>query len=299
VGGPARYGLETDDADQAAGAIADAARAGLPVLCLGGGSNLLVADDGFDGLVVKYTADDFEVIERSDSAGDGILTAAAGATIANLARRLARLGWAGLEWASNVPGTIGGAAVNNAGAFGSCLAECLLDLELIDAAGRRRVAGNGELDYAYRSSLLKRGDLGPVLVTRVRCAVHRDDPAAALARIADCQAQRTATQPRQLSAGSVFANPPGDYAGRLIEAVGLKDTRIGGCAISAQHANFIVNVGRGTASDVYGLVRLAQDAVWSGFGIWLQPEIQLVGGWTPDQLGLLHGPTPPASVGVA
>src|SRR5919108_455632 len=91
------------------------------------------------------------------------------------------------------------------------------------------------------------------------------DAAAALGRIADFQAQRTATQPRQLSAGSVFANPPDDYAGRLIEATGLKAARIGGCAISAQHANFIVNVGRGTAGDVYGLVRLAQDAVWGRF----------------------------------
>jgi UDP-N-acetylmuramate dehydrogenase len=285
VGGPARSFLESDDAARIAEEIRRAARDRSPILVLGGGSNLLVADDGFEGLAVKYSADDARV-----EAGAGIVSAAAGTAFANLARRLARDGWAGLEWGSNVPGTIGGAAVNNAGAFGKSMTDDLVDLEYLDLEGRSRTMTRDDLEYEYRSSLLKRSALGPVLVTRVRCRVHRDDPAAVRARIADMQARRTATQPRQNSAGSVFANPPGDFAGRLIEAAGLKGAQIGGARISDQHANFIVNEGGARAAHVYALVRLAQDTVWRQLGLWLRPEIQLVGSWPGDQLRALAEP---------
>jgi UDP-N-acetylmuramate dehydrogenase len=295
VGGTARHYLESDDPAVLGEALAAAHEAGLPVLALGGGSNLLVADEGFDGLVVRLTADGYSVATADGRLG--VVTAAAGLPFANLARRLAREGWAGLEWGSNVPGTIGGAAVNNAGAFGGCMAEDLVGLELFDASGRRRELPDADLAYAYRSSALKRGELGPVLVTTVRCRVHREDPTAALTRIADFQALRTATQPRQLSAGSVFANPPGDFAGRLIEAAGLKGRRAGGAQISPRHANFIVNLERATARDVYTLVRLAQDTVWHRCGVWLRPEIQLVGGWSRDELRALTGPPRGATAG--
>jgi UDP-N-acetylmuramate dehydrogenase len=287
VGGPARSYLESDDAHVLGEALATTARDRVPVLVLGGGTNLLVADDGFDGLAVKYTANQYQIVEEDDGA---VVAASAGLTIANLARRLARQGWTGLEWSSNVPGTIGGAAVNNAGAFGSCMADCLVDLELLDSYGRSRQLANADLGYEYRSSVLKRGELGPTLVTRARIRVRRDDPAATTARIAELQKLRTESQPRQLSAGSVFANPPGDYAGRLIEAAGLKGARVGGAEISSHHANFIVNPGRATAQDVYSLMRTAQATVWERFGIWLRPEIQLVGAWAPADLDALRGP---------
>jgi UDP-N-acetylmuramate dehydrogenase len=288
VGGPARSFLESDDAARIAEEIQQAARNRSPVLVLGGGSNLLVADDGFDGLAVKYSADGAEV--EAGAAGAGIVSAAAGTAFANLARRLARDGWAGLEWGSNVPGTIGGAAVNNAGAFGKSMTDDVVDLDCLDLEGRSRTLTPDELQYAYRSSVLKRGMLGPVLVTRVRCRVYRDDPTDVRARIAEMQARRTATQPRQNSAGSVFANPPGDFAGRLIEAAGLKGAQVGGARISPQHANFIVNEGEARAADVYSLVRLAQDTVWRQLGVWLKPEIQLVGSWPRDQLRALARP---------
>jgi len=288
VGGPARYYVESKDSSALGEALAAATRDGVPVLTLGGGSNLLIADSGFEGLVIKHVAADYQV--ASDQDGSGVLTAASGATIASLARRLAREGWSGLEWAANVPGTIGGAAVNNAGAFDSCMAECLIGLAFLDSRATPVELSCAELSYEYRSSVLKRGELGPLLVTTVRCKLHRDDPAAAVGRVADFQRRRTATQPRQLSAGSVFANPTGDFSGRLIESAGLKRTRVGGAEISAQHANFIVNVGGATAADVYNLIRLAQEAVWAKSGMWLRPEIQLVGGWRPAQLAALDGP---------
>jgi UDP-N-acetylmuramate dehydrogenase len=214
----------------------------------------------------------------------------AGASFSALARRLAHEGLAGLEWAASVPGTVGGAVVNNAGAFGGCVADHLVDAEVVGPDGQTRVLGPDELAYAYRVSTLKRGDLGPVVVRSARLKVHRDDPIQTTARIQELQARRTASQPRQLSAGSIFANPPGDYSGRLIEAVGLKGARVGGAEISAQHANFIVNTGSATGRDVLSLIRMAQTAVWEQAGVWLHPEVQLVGAWDPAEAAALAAP---------
>jgi len=288
VGGPARRYAESMDPHALIRAMREAADGGLPILVLGGGSNLLPADAGFDGLVARYIAAGFTV-ERSAN-GEDTVVATGGVTIANLARRLARQGWSGLEWAANVPGTVGGAAVNNAGAFGSCMAESLVELTLLDLDGGERTLSCAELEYAYRSSRLKRGKLSTVLVLVVRCRLRAGDPAATTARVAEFQRQRTASQPRQLSAGSVFANPPGGFAGRLIEQAGLKGVRRGEAEISRQHANFIVNLGHATAADVYELMRSAQDAVWDRAGVWLQPEIQLVGAWEDGQVERLRGP---------
>ena len=288
VGGPARYFVESEEIRACVRALAAAKHDGVAVLPIGGGSNLLVADGGFDGLVVKYSAPGFEVVDRGD--GTGIVVAAAGALVGNMARRLARLGWGGLEWCATIPGTIGGAAVNNAGAFGGAMANDLLDLEVVSPSGERQTLANAELTYDYRTSALKRGELGPVLVTSVRCSVRRVDPGEARRRIAEQQASRSSAQPRQLSAGSIFANPPDDYAGRLIEAAGLKGERFGCAEISGHHANFIVNTGGATATDVYTLLHRAQQAVWERFGVWLRPEVQLVGTWRQEQLAALGGP---------
>jgi UDP-N-acetylmuramate dehydrogenase len=288
VGGPARRFLASSDLAALARALDAARQDGLPVLVLGGGSNLLIADEGYDGLVVKYTALGHRL---ETEAGDRLLVhAIAGVNLSNLARRLAREGLGGLEWAATVPGTIGGAVVNNAGAFGGCIADHLIDAEIVGTDGAVRTLDVDALAYAYRASTLKRGDLGSVIVRSARLRVHREDPAEAMARILDYQNRRTASQPRQLSAGSIFANPPGDYAGRLIETVGLKGERRGGAEISAMHANFIVNSGSATAHDVFDLIRLAQDAVWDRHGVWLTPEVQFVGAWNPRDLAELAGP---------
>ena len=288
VGGPARYFLSSDEPQACERALAAATRDGVAVLVLGGGSNLLVADGGFDGLVLKYAASGYEIVDQAD--GAGIVVAAAGALVGNMARRLARQSWGGLEWCATVPGTIGGAAVNNAGAFGGVMANDLIDLEVVTSTGERRTLANADLGYDYRTSILKRGELGMALVTSVRCAVRRVDRTEAQRRIAEQQASRSYSQPRQLSAGSIFANPPGDHAGRLVEAAGLKGERYGGAEISGHHANFIVNTGGATATDVFTLLRRAQESVWARFGVWLRPEVQLVGAWRHEQLAALAGP---------
>jgi UDP-N-acetylmuramate dehydrogenase len=253
---------------------------GLPVRVIGGGSNLLVADAGVEGVVIRMASTQWEVVDR-----DGLptLVAESGVTFASVARRLAKRGLGGIEWAANVPGTVGGAAVNNAGAFGGETASCLLAVEIVNDTGEVRRLDAADLAYAYRTSRLKRGELGVVGVVRVELRLARSTPEQADGLVKTFQAQRTATQPRISSAGSVFANPPNTYSGKLIEEAGLKGARRGGAQISEQHANFIVNHGGATAADVYALMRLAQRTVFERTGIWLRPEIELVGRWSADQ----------------
>jgi UDP-N-acetylmuramate dehydrogenase len=279
MGGPAEWFALARSADDLVAALRWGGREGVPVRVIGGGSNLLVADAGVDGLVIKAANAQSEVSQRD---GKPVLVADAGVTLANVARRLAKQGFAGLEWAANVPGTVGGAAVNNAGAFGGDTASCLVRLSIVDATGEERWLEADDLRYAYRTSILKRGELqGAVVQAEFR--LFESTPEAADGKVKEFQAQRTRSQPRILSAGSVFANPPDAYAGKLIEEAGLKGARSGQAQISEQHANFIVNPGGATAAQVYALMRQAQTAVFEQSGIWLRPEIELFGRWTPAE----------------
>lgn len=284
VGGPADVFALARSARELAEALRYARDNGLPLHVIGGGSNLLVSDEGVEGLVVK-TAFAQTSVERGP-----VVVAEAGANLANVARHLAKQDLGGLEWAANVPGTVGGAAVNNAGAFGGDTASCLVACTLVDADGRRMRLEPHELGYAYRTSVLKRRELGDVAVEVVELKLHETAKGEADARVKEFNAQRMRTQPRILSAGSVFANPEGTYSGKLIEEAGLKGTWSGGAQISEQHANFIVNPGRATAREVYALMRRAQDVVHERTGIWLRAEIELLGRWTAEERSALLGP---------
>ncbi|MBI2756521.1 MAG: UDP-N-acetylmuramate dehydrogenase [Chloroflexi bacterium] len=287
VGGPAEYYAEYATSEDAALLLAWAREHGVPVRAIGGGSNLLISERGVDGLVVRATGNRSEV---TDGSAGAVLEADAGVTIAGAARRCAKRDFGGLEWASNVPGTVGGAVVNNAGAFGGDTASSLLAAWVVEAGGALRRAETVELGYAYRTSVLKRREWGELLVVRAELRLTRSEPGVADALVKQYQAQRTRTQPRIQSAGSVFANPPGDYSGRLIEAAGLKGVREGGAQVSEQHANFIVNPGGATPRDVYALVQRAQRAVFELHGVWLHPEIELFGRWTEAERDALRHP---------
>jgi UDP-N-acetylmuramate dehydrogenase len=160
----------------------------------------------------------------------------------------------------------------------------------VDTRGVVRRLSAAELGYGYRTSLLKRQELGLVGVVRAAFRVQRATVEAIRTRLADLRSQRTSSQPRQLSAGSVFANPAEDYAGRLIEAAGLKERREGGAQISARHANFIVNLGQARSSEVYALMRLTQELVLRRSGVWLQPELELFGRWSAQERAALQAP---------
>jgi UDP-N-acetylmuramate dehydrogenase len=280
AGGPADYFVLARSLDEIRAALAWGAERKLPTRVIGGGSNLLVSDAGVEGLVIKAGGTEFEVTAEGD---DGVVRADSGVTFANLARRLAKEGWGALEWAANVPGTVGGAVVNNAGAFGGDTATSLVSATVVLPGGEVQRLLPADLSYAYRTSRLKRGELPGAAVVEAQFKVSRSTVEAATALVAELQAKRTASQPRLLSAGSVFANPPGTFSGKLIEEAGLKGTRIGGAEISAHHANFIVNPEHASAADVYGLIRLAQQTVFERTGTWLTPEIELFGRWTDTE----------------
>jgi UDP-N-acetylmuramate dehydrogenase len=286
VGGPADHFVLARSALEVAEALRWARDHALPARILGGGSNLLVSDVGVEGVVIKALYAQASVEERL---GEPVLVAEAGVNLANQARRLAKRGLAGLEWAANVPGTVGGAVVNNAGAFGGDTASCLLGVVVVDPDGHERQLTPDELGYAYRTSVLKRRELGDVAVARALLRLARSTPATTDGKVKEFNAQRMRTQPRILSAGSVFANPEGTYSGKLIEEAGLKGARAGGAQISEQHANFIVNHARATAHDVYTLMRQAQDMVFERTGVWLRAEIEVIGRWPADELAALAG----------
>lgn len=298
VGGAAEYGLRAASAEQVTAGLAWARERGLAVRVIGGGSNLLIADEGVAGLVIRCEQAGWTIEEHGE--GEVIVRAEAGVTLANMARRLAKSGVGGLEWAANVPGTVGGATVNNAGAFGGDLASCLVDADLVESSGRLITLGPDDLRYAYRSSVLKERRLGDVAVVRVRLKARRTTPEQADGRVKEFNAQRMRSQPRISSAGSVFANPEGTFAGKLIEEAGLKGARRGGAEISQQHANFIVVPVRATARDVYALMRHVQDVVYARSGVWLRPEIELLGRWTDaDRAALMSHVSDASHVGVA
>jgi UDP-N-acetylmuramate dehydrogenase len=282
VGGPADYFVLAKTSDELIEALRWARASEVQVRVIGGGSNLLVAAGGVEGLVIKAV--------NARWAVEGlVVTADAGLTIANLARRLAKQGYGGLEWAANVPGTVGGACVNNAGAFGGDTASCLVSATAVDADGHVRRLSAEELRYAYRTSVLKRRELGELGVAEVSLRLHKSTPSEADGRVKEFNAQRMRTQPRISSAGSVFANPDGNYSGKLIEDAGLKGLKVGGAEISQQHANFIVNLGGATADDVFELMCTAQRGVFERTSIWLNPEIELFGRWSDEQRQVLQG----------
>lgn len=241
---------------------------------IGAGSNLLVSDDGLVGLTLCNRRLQGAELERSS----GLIEARAGEPIPTLARRAARAGLAGLEWSVGIPGTVGGAVVMNAGAQGGCTADVLESITVVDPARPERPfqLRTGELDFAYRHSRLQ-DDALVVLSARFRLTPGHD-PGAVSRRTSANLHSRTSTQPyQQPSCGSVFRNPEPQKAGRLIEALGLKGTRIGGAEVSPIHANFIVNTGAATAADIDALIQLVQQRVMAEHGISLHPEVKRLG----------------------
>jgi UDP-N-acetylmuramate dehydrogenase len=201
-----------------------------------------------------------------------------GAMLPRIALDLARQGLAGLEFGIGVPGTCGASVRGNAGAFGREITDVLIDCDVLTPQGAPRTVTHDECDFAYRRSAFTDGDLRAHIVTAARFTVHPDKAAEVRARVDDITARRKASQPwGQRSLGSVFKNPPGDHAGRLVEACGLKGTREGGAEISRKHANFIVNTHSATAADVLALVRRAHDTVLEHLGVDLETEIVTVG----------------------
>jgi UDP-N-acetylmuramate dehydrogenase len=270
IGGPAEFFVASG---QPEALVEECHRRGVPYLSLGAGTNLLVADAGVDGLVIRCVNREWRVDGRR-------VHAQAGLKMMRLARICADHDLSGFEWAIGVPGTVGGAVYQNAGCWGAELVEVLAGVDGLCPGGGPRLWAPADLELGYRTSALRDGRLAGALVTGAWIELRPGDGAASRRQMARWTAERTRTQPiRTKNCGSVFRNPAGDSAGRLVEAAGLKGAREGGAEVSALHANFIVNQGGATAADVDRLVRRIQREVSERSGALLEPEVERVGRW--------------------
>ncbi len=318
VGGPADAWVSIQAEDALAQLATLAWQRGWPLMLVGNGTNVLYADAGARGVVARMALTQWTLEPLEGDSERVRLRAGAGVSLPKLVNDLAAQGWAGLEWAAGVPGTIGGAVVSNAGAHGACVADTLETARILFtpdatpemAEGQAADQAEGErgqavirelpanaLGLTYRHSRFRADrrvtfdDAGcpqaapraliepPEMIVGASFLLRRDDPAAILSRVAHYKLHRKQTQPPQPSAGSVFKNPDGDHAGRLIESVGLKGKRIGRAEISPRHANFIVNTGGASAADVVALIALARRTVRKRCGVELELEVELRGDW--------------------
>ena len=268
IGGPADLVAVPEDAEDLKAALHFARSKEVAVFVLGSGSNTLVRDGGIRGMVIL--PEQFQDLGR---AGEEV-TVGAGVRISRLLAFCSKQGLAGLEFLSGVPGTVGGAVWGNAGAWGGATADRLARVRLVSQGGEDLLLERGAIPFAYRTSGFPKG----AVIVRATFALTPGDPTAIRQQISRWLVQRNATQPVEFrSAGSIFKNPPGDYAGRLVEASGVKGTRMGGAMISEKHGNFFVNLGQARASDVLALVELARERVRATAGIDLELEIRVVG----------------------
>jgi UDP-N-acetylmuramate dehydrogenase len=280
VGGRADYIVIIRSGEELENTIRFLWKEGIPFLLLGGGSNTLISDAGIREVVVINESK--EIIFMDEDSNSPLVKAESGASFGNLARRTASKGFGGLEWASSIPGTVGGAVVNNAGAFGSNVAERLVVAEILHPIGeelQRSEWSVGHFNYEYRTSVIKTGEK-PAVVLSTTFQLAKSTPEFVKQKITSIAEKRQASQPQGASLGSMFKNPPGDYSGRLIEESGLKGTSVGDAVISDVHANFFINRGNATAADIAGLIALVRDRVADRFGVELELEIQFIGDWS-------------------
>lgn len=282
VGGPADFLVPCSDMDELEADVRFLWDEKIPFILLGGGSNTLISDAGIREVVLINQARKTEFIDPGDQPPR--VRAESGASFGSLARRTASKGWSGLEWASGVPGTVGGAVVNNAGAFGSDVADNLVMAEILHPVQDSIQRSDWSVDqfgYDYRTSVLKSGQKSGVIL-RATFQLERSTPEAVKGKLSAIAEKRQASQPGGSSLGSMFKNPPGDYAGRLIEKAGLKGTRVGDAEISHLHANFFLNRGEANANDIATLIATVRDTVQEKFAVELELEIQFVGDWNKE-----------------
>lgn len=269
IGGPARYFCRVKTEAGLAGVLAAASADAVPLAILGMGSNVLVADEGFPGYVLRLEGEFLRVSVEGER-----VTAGGGAALGGVCAAAARAGLSGIEALSGIPSSIGGAVRINAGAYGGEIFEVLETVRLVSRSGERRAAAAAGIPHGYRwSRLIETKDIVSEAVLKLAPAPQESIQE----KTRVVSERRRGALPSEPNAGSVFKNPEGDHAGRLIEACGLKGEVEGGALISPRHANVIVNTGSARAADVLILMRKMRDAVREKFGVTLMPEVELLG----------------------
>lgn len=294
IGGPADVYVTPESTSQIVEVLRASHEEDLPVFMLGSGSNIVIGDRGIRGVTIESKAQSLSeprtfrsVNNDPPAAGSNpqspasterfLFRADAGCSFAAVSRQLSFAGYKGLEWACGIPGTIGGAVVYNAGAYGGCLGDVLVRIGVWDAANREQTIEAADLGLVYRGSAFTRGVMKGRAVLWAEFALWPGDASELRERIADYDARRLKAQPRGRNAGSFFKNPPEQPAWKLLEAVGMRGYRIGGAEFSEKHCNFLINAGGATAADVSALKQEAQRRVLEQFGVRLENEVTLVG----------------------
>jgi len=276
IGGPADYFIEVETDEGLSCVLPLLHRYGAAVSLLGNGSNALISDRGVRGAVIHLVGE-FRKVEWREEGETVWVQVGAAHAVTQLVRAAARKGYGGLEFAEGIPGTAAGALVMNAGAYGSEFEKVVDQVVGLTREGKAIHFNRPELTFTYRGSNLPAG----TVVTRVCLRLRKEEATRVSSKVSELVAKRKSSQPSGYpNSGSMFRNPAGDFAGRLIEAAGLKGKRIGQSQISARHANFIVNLGGAKAEDVRRLMELARAEVKEQFGVELVPEVQLLGEWS-------------------
>lgn len=270
IGGPAAFYLVPEQAEEVKKAIAFANERELPFLTIGRGSNVLFQDEGYDGVVIEVGRG-MEHIELMD---DGKIRAAAGTGIGALAAAAARESLSGLEFASGIPGTLGGAVTMNAGAYGGEIRDCLVSATVLDADGAMQELEKDELELGYRTSVIQKKGY---IVLEALFQMKEGDRRAIQQRMREMNESRRQKQPLEYpSAGSTFKRPEGHFAGKLIEDAGLRGYRVGDAQVSEKHCGFVINRGNATAAQVRELIAHVQEKVFQMSGIKLEPEVKII-----------------------
>ncbi len=278
IGGPADIFVEPNTPEELQVLMRLVTECGVPCFLLGGGTNVLVSDKGVRGVVIRlgrgfdYAAWEIQP-ERQQTAQ---VRVGAGRSLGRFVREAARKGYGGVEFAEGIPGRVGGGLLMNAGAFGGELSEVVETITGVTHTGQSLRLSNASVGFSYRTTALP----PQCIVSEVMFRLRQKPQASITAAMQQAREKRNRRQPHGYpNAGSIFKNPPGRYAGRMIEAVGCKGSRQGQAQVSEQHANFIVNTGGATASQVWRLIEQVQRQVWQEERVWLEPEVRRVGEW--------------------
>lgn len=281
AGGKAAALVDVLDQEELTSLLAKISAEQIPCRVIGMGSNILVAEQGFSGVILRLKGAMNSITLQSDDLPEegAVIRVGAGCSMAVCVSWCTRQGLSGLEFMTGIPGSVGGAVWMNAGAWGREIGQCLHMVEFVDFTGQLHQVPVSELSLSYRNLAWPGGDLNKVVIVAARCVVHRGSEPEIRKQCRSYLEQRRGKQPAGVaSAGSFFKNPQGDSAGRLIEAAGLKGVRCGQAMVSPMHANFIVNAGRATAEEIIALMEQVQETVLQKFGVRLEPEVQILQG---------------------
>ena len=271
VGGKADYMVLADSIENIQKCVSHLSSLNVPFLIMGNGSNLVFTDNGYHGVIIRIGP----AISKTEVDGE-IITAEAGALLSSVANLAMENSLTGLEFAFGIPGTIGGAAYMNAGAYDGEMKQVIIESLCIDKEGRYITLRGDEHNFSYRHSRMQDEDL---ICLKVKLKLNRGNKEEIKAKMAELSARRREKQPLTYpSAGSIFKRPSGAFAGKLIDDCGLRGYRIGGAQVSDKHCGFIINTGNATASDVLALIKHVQETVYKNFGKLLELEVKIIGG---------------------